>query len=82
MGYLYLMMVREPCFFDFSMKSNARAGRHYFISGAAGHVDAYVEQAELSGCCTFPNSGACLLIDSMARDGEEGIWQPVCRKHR
>ena len=42
MGYLYLMMVGD-LFFDLSKKSNARTGRHYFISGAAGHVDAYVE---------------------------------------
>ena len=64
------------------MKSNATAGRHYFFSGAAGHIDADVEQAELSGCSTFPNSGPCLLIDRMARYGQEAIWQPVCRKHR
>ena len=81
MGYLYLMMVGDLVF-EFSQKSNSRAGRHYFIGRAAGHVDAYVEQAELSGCSTFPNSGACLLIDSMARDGKEGIWQLVCRKYR
>ena len=68
--------------FDSNVKFNATTGRHYFFSGAAGHIDADVEQAELSGCCTFPSSWSCLLIDSMARDGEEGIWQSVCCKHR
>ena len=81
MGYLYLMMVGDLVF-EFSLKSNSWAGCYHFIGRAAGHVDAHVEQAELSGCSTFPNSGACLLIDSMACDGKEGIWQLVCRKYR